>query len=80
LAFINAKIRVPEDILLIGYDDLEFTQAVFTPLSTIRQPANVLGRTALSLLQEKIDDPSLAPRKITFEPELVVRASSIRIP
>ena len=78
VAFMEAQIRVPEDVLLIGYDDLEFAQAVFTPLSTIRQPANIMGRTALGLLHEKITNPSVPSRKITFEPELVVRASSVR--
>jgi LacI family transcriptional regulator len=79
LAFMNAGVRVPEDVALIGYDDAEFAQAAFTPLSTVRQPANVMGRTALSLLHEKILDPGLPPRKVSFEPELVVRASSTRV-
>jgi len=72
----SSGIRVPDDVLLVGYDDVEFAQAAITPLSSIRQPADVMGRTALSLLQEQMIDPEASPRSVTFEPELIVRASS----
>lgn len=76
-AFMGARgIRVPGDVSLVGYDDVEFAQAAITPLSSIRQPANVMGRTAFSLLQEQMADPDAAPRRVTFEPELIIRASS----
>lgn len=78
-AFMGASgIRVPDDVLLVGYDDVEFAKAAITPLSSIRQPANVMGRTALTLLQEQLMEPKVAPRRVTFEPELIVRASSTR--
>jgi LacI family transcriptional regulator len=76
-AFMGASgIRVPDDVALVGYDDVEFAQAAIAPLSSVRQPANVMGRTALTLLQEQIADPTAAPRTVIFEPELVIRASS----
>ena len=72
----SGSVRVPDDVALIGYDDIEFSAAAYVPLSSIRQPANVMGRTALSLLQEKMVDPEAPSRTVTFEPELVIRASS----
>jgi LacI family transcriptional regulator len=69
-------IRVPDDVLLVGYDDIEFSQAAITPLSSVRQAASVMGHTALILLQEQMMNQDAAPRRVTFEPELIVRASS----
>jgi LacI family transcriptional regulator len=72
----GARIRVPEDIALIGYDDIDFASAAVVPLSSIRQPAALIGQTALEILLEEAADPSIAPRQIEFQPELVVRAST----
>jgi LacI family transcriptional regulator len=72
----NVGVRVPEDIALIGYDDIDFASAAIVPLSSIRQPASLIGHTALEVLLEEIESPSLAPRHIVFQPELVVRRST----
>ncbi|QHC69263.1 LacI family DNA-binding transcriptional regulator [Rathayibacter sp. VKM Ac-2801] len=63
-------IRVPEDIALIGYDDIAFATATVVPLSSVRQPSSLLGATAVELLLEQ------EPRQVRFQPELVVRRSS----
>lgn len=68
--------RVPDDIALIGYDDIDFASATIVPLSSIRQPSRLIGQTALGILLEEADDPALAPRQVVFQPELVVRESS----
>ncbi len=70
-------IRVPEDVALIGYDDIDFASATVVPLTSVRQPAEALGSTAVDLLLRRFDgelDP--AERQVRFRPELVVRASS----
>lgn len=73
----QSKIRVPADIALIGYDDIDFAEATIVPLSSVRHPAALLGATAVELLIEEIESAqSHKHRKITFQPELVVRASS----
>lgn len=64
-------VRVPHDIALIGYDDIDFAQAAVVPLSSIRQPAQLIGRTAVELLLS--DEP---PQNVVFQPELVVREST----
>lgn len=68
--------RVPEDIALIGFDDIDFASATIVPLSSIRQPSRLIGQTALGILLEEADDPELAPRQVVFQPELVIRDSS----
>jgi LacI family transcriptional regulator len=70
-------LRVPGDIAIIGYDDIEFAAAAAVPLSSIRQPREQLGRTAAQLLLEKIEDGEHhRHRRVVFQPELVVRHST----
>ncbi|UOQ90497.1 LacI family transcriptional regulator [Agromyces endophyticus] len=69
--------RVPDDIALIGYDDIDFAAAAVVPLSSIRQPAALIGHTAVDLLLREADaDEEFAPEQVVFQPELVVRAST----
>jgi LacI family transcriptional regulator len=68
--------RVPDDIAIIGFDDIDFASATIVPLSSIRQPSRLIGQTALGILLEEADDPELAPRQVVFQPELVVREST----
>ncbi|MDQ1124335.1 LacI family DNA-binding transcriptional regulator [Microbacterium trichothecenolyticum] len=75
-ATILGSIRVPDDLALIGYDDIDFAQSTVVPLSSIRQPAHAIGATAVDLLLESIADPSAAPRVVRYRPELVARAST----
>ncbi|WP_435079931.1 LacI family DNA-binding transcriptional regulator [Clavibacter michiganensis] len=63
-------VRVPEDIALIGYDDIAFASATVVPLSSIRQPSALIGATAVELLLGG------SSRQVLFQPELVVRAST----
>jgi LacI family transcriptional regulator len=71
------RIRAPEDISLIGYDDIDFAAAAAVPLSSVRQPRQLLGRTAAQLLlDEALGEGSHQHRQVVFEPELVVRRSS----
>ena len=51
---VNRDIRVPEDIAIIGYDDIEYAAAAAVPLSSIRQPRADLGRRAAELLLAEI--------------------------
>jgi DNA-binding LacI/PurR family transcriptional regulator len=76
-ALSQAGVRVPDDVALIGYDDIEFSSAAAVPLSSIRQPTYQLGKIATELLLDECDDPGgHAHQQIMFQPELVVRESS----
>ncbi|WP_029150491.1 LacI family DNA-binding transcriptional regulator [Microbacterium indicum] len=71
------SIRIPDDIALVGYDDIDFAQSTVVPLTSVRQPARLIGSTALRLLGQLSDDPGREPEHIEFAPELVVRGSSL---
>ncbi|RFA12939.1 LacI family transcriptional regulator [Subtercola boreus] len=69
--------HVPNDIALIGYDDIAFASAAVVPLTSVRQPSEAIGRTAVGLLIDETEGaPGFRPRQVVFQPELVVRESS----
>ncbi|MBX9472005.1 LacI family DNA-binding transcriptional regulator [Microcella sp.] len=72
----SSSLRVPDDIALVGYDDIDFASATIVPLTSVRQPSHLIGSTALELLLDATTDPPRAPRDVVFQPELVVRAST----
>jgi DNA-binding LacI/PurR family transcriptional regulator len=72
------EVRVPQDIALIGYDDIAFASAAVVPLSSIRQPSALIGSTAVELLLREAEaGADFVPEQIVFQPELVVRASTV---
>lgn len=71
------RIRVPEGIAIVGYDDVDFASAAAVPLSSVRQPRHQLGRAAAQLLiEEALGSGAHRHRQVVFEPDLVVRKSS----
>jgi LacI family transcriptional regulator len=70
------RLRIPEDVALIGYDDIDFAASAVVPLSSIRQPTEALGRTAIELLAEELESDQPKHRAVIFTPELVVRQST----
>ncbi|MBB5152548.1 LacI family DNA-binding transcriptional regulator [Saccharopolyspora phatthalungensis] len=75
---VGAGVRVPEEMAIVGYDDIEFAGAAAVPLSSVRQPATRLGRTAAEILIAETSGGDERPERqqIVFQPELVVRAST----
>jgi LacI family transcriptional regulator len=77
-AFLRAGYRVPEDVAIIGYDDVEFAASALIPLSSIRQPSYELGTTAFRLLLDEMNaDGGHEHESVIFKPELVARASTV---
>jgi LacI family transcriptional regulator len=73
----NGSAQVPHDIALIGYDDIAFASAAVVPLSSIRQPSELIGYRAVDLLlREAGGGPDAVHEQVIFPPELVVRAST----
>jgi LacI family transcriptional regulator len=71
------QIRVPDEIAIVGYDDIEFAAAAAVPLSSVRQPRKELGRTAAQLLMDETTRLGRHKhRQVVFQPELVIRRSS----
>lgn len=76
---LNGKINIPNEIALIGYDDIPWAEAAVVPLSSIRQPATEIGETAVNLLLDEVENAAgHEHRQITYQPVLVVRSSSLR--
>jgi LacI family transcriptional regulator len=73
---LNAGLRVPDDLAIVGYDDIDFAAAAAIPLTTVRQPRLELGRTAARLVIDEATNVHHEHRQVVFEPELVVRAST----
>jgi LacI family transcriptional regulator len=77
-------LSVPDDVSVIGYDDISFAAAAAIPLSAIRQPAHRIGTLAAQLLFEEIaardHGATHVHRKVLVQPELVVRASTAPCP
>jgi LacI family transcriptional regulator len=75
-------IRVPDDIAIVGYDDIEFAAAAAVPLSSVAQPRRELGAAAADLLLSEIaeDEEGRAHthRSLRFTPTLTARLSSAR--
>ncbi|MGO1410457.1 MULTISPECIES: LacI family DNA-binding transcriptional regulator [unclassified Microbacterium] len=73
---VGDRLLVPNEIALIGFDDIPFAAAAAVPLTSIRQPGRMIGRTALRTVLEEADDPTNVPRQTVFPPELVIRRST----
>jgi len=73
---IGAGARVPEELAIVGYDDIEFAAAAAVPLSSVRQPRHELGRAAAELALDEAQNPAHHHRQILFTPELVAREST----
>lgn len=78
---VAARIRVPHDVAIVGYDDIDFAAAATVPLSSVAQPRRELGAAAADLLLEEIADQDAGRthehRTITYTPTLIPRASSV---
>ncbi len=72
----TGSLQVPEDIAIVGYDDIDFATSALVPLTSIRQPSALMGETALKLLTEEALNPTQKPRRVVFQPELVIRDSA----
>ena len=79
--FVSHGLRVPDDVAIIGYDDVSFAASAAVPLSSIRQPRRDLGRRAAELLFDEIqalqEDGAHVHQAVRFTPELVVRRSTV---
>lgn len=75
-ALMARGLRVPQDVKVLGYDDIALAQHVHPSLSSVRQPVEVAGPALVSLLFSVLDGQ--APASVTLPAELVVRDSTRR--
>lgn len=76
----DRDLRVPEDLSVVGFDDIPLANLVRPRLTTIRQQTAVLGRLAVSRLLERLEAASEPPVRRTVPGELLVRRSSGPVP
>ncbi|MFN3006809.1 LacI family DNA-binding transcriptional regulator [Mycolicibacterium wolinskyi] len=70
-------LRVPDDMALVGYDDIDFARSAVVPLTSVRQPTRAIGSTAVDLLIAASEDSvRRRPKHVVFQPELIVRGST----
>jgi LacI family transcriptional regulator, repressor for deo operon, udp, cdd, tsx, nupC, and nupG len=70
-------LRIPNDVAVIGFDGLPFTEHCSPPLSTIEQPIAEMSAAAIAMLLDRIRGGSSPARVETFAARLVERASTI---
>lgn len=76
-ALFESELRVPEDISLVGFDDIQSAEFQHPGLTTIRQPLRKMGRTAAEVILCRVRSPEHRhAREIVVEPELIVREST----
>jgi LacI family transcriptional regulator len=69
-------LRVPEDVSIAGFDDIDLAQATRPTLTTVRQPLQEMGRMAVSLLLRLLDRHRLDALHVELATELIVRDST----
>jgi DNA-binding LacI/PurR family transcriptional regulator len=79
-AFQEAGLRVPEDISVIGFDDIQGAAFSTPSLTTVREPLAHMGRLAAQTLLARVEGQKDLPAEIRIEPELVVRQSTGKAP
>ncbi len=72
----RARLQVPGDVSVVGFDDSAFMNCTDPPLTTVRQPIDAMGRAVVTLLANQIDGAEASEEELLFEPELVVRSST----
>jgi LacI family transcriptional regulator len=72
----DRKLRVPEDIAIVGFDGLRSSEITNPRLTTVKQPLFAMGQRAVEILLEQIRTPGLPAQQCTFPVELVIRESS----
>lgn len=80
LAMRELGLRCPEDVSIVGFDNLDIVELLQPPLTTVKQPVYLLGVTAAERLIDRISGSTGAPKDIVLETELMRRGSVARTP
>ena len=71
----DAGFKVPEDVAIIGFDDIPLASRTTPPLTTVRQPVSRMGISAVDILLSLINHPSIHPHRVILSTELVIRST-----
>ena len=67
--------RIPEDIRIVGFDDVKYARLLPVPLTTQHQPCKDIGRVALAVMLDRLANPDLPTRDVLLGCKLIVRQS-----
>ena len=68
-------LAIPDEIAIVGFDEMPWAMSLRPPLTTVAQPAFDVGRTAAELLLARVREPALPRRQVVLETKLIVRSS-----
>ena len=71
----SLKVKVPDQVRVVGFDDVRYSTLLPVPLTTIHQPCREIADAAFRAMQDRIREPGIPARTITLAPSLVVRES-----
>ncbi len=74
-ALLGLGFRIPQDIRIVGIDDVEYASLLTVPLTTVHQPCREIGEAAMAAMLDRVDRPNLYVRDILIECHLVIRES-----
>lgn len=74
------SLQVPDQLSVVGFDDIGLASFTNPPLTTVAQPKREMGALAARMLLDRMHDPELAPRRRLLETKLVVRRSTASVP
>jgi DNA-binding LacI/PurR family transcriptional regulator len=69
------RVGVPDEVRIVGIDDVKYAGLLGVPLTTVRQPCREIGEGAISLMLDRIAHPGMPSRDILLDCKLVVRKS-----
>ncbi|MDN2486750.1 ribose operon transcriptional repressor RbsR [Kosakonia sacchari] len=75
-ALYQAGLKIPQDMAIVGYDDIELARYMTPPLTTIHQPKDELGELAIDVLIHRIAEPGLQQQRLQLTPILMERGSA----
>ncbi len=74
-SLISLGVRIPDDIRIVGIDDVKYARLLPVPLTTLHQPCRDIGRIAMAVMLDRIENPDLPSRDVLLSCQLIVRKS-----
>ena len=68
--------RIPQDVRIVGIDDVNYAGLLPVPLTTVRQPCREIGGTAMKVMLDRLANPKMPARDVLLDCTLIVRESS----
>ena len=78
-AAVNFNVNIPDDLSVVGFDDIFFSDIIYPPLTTVEFPIRDMATAVIKLLVKQIEDSQVPAQIISFDPILKVRGSTKKI-